>query len=76
LHRPWTYYYNVILADPKALSNFAWDATYANMTILTSYLEAIKTKHLLDGAENLAAPWDAQSLHFFFRTFLSMSSWH
>jgi len=76
LHRPWTDYYNVILADPKALSNFAWDATHANMTILASYPDSIKTNHLLNGAENLTAPWDSQSFHFFFRTFLSVSSWH
>ena len=59
LHRPWTDYYNVILADPKALSNFAWDATHANMTILASYPDSIKTDHLLNGAENLTTPWNA-----------------
>jgi hypothetical protein len=76
LHRPWTNYHDVIFSDPKALSNFARDAGYANMTILASYPDSIKTDHLLNGAENLATPWDAQSFHFFFRTFLSVSSWH
>jgi hypothetical protein len=76
LHRPWTDYHDVIFSDPKALSNFSRDAGYANMTILASYPDSIKTNHLLNGAEDLAAPWDAQSFHFFFRTFLSVSSRH
>jgi len=62
LHRPWTDDYNVIFADPKALSDFAGDATYACMAILTSHSQAIKPDHLLNGAENLTAPWNAQSL--------------
>jgi hypothetical protein len=76
LHSPRTDYHDVIFADPKALSNFARDAAYANMAILASYPDSIKTNHLLNGAKNLTAPWDAQSFHFFFRAFLSVSSWH
>jgi hypothetical protein len=76
LYPPWADDHDVIFANPKAFSDFTWDAAYAYMAILTSHSQAIKSNHLLDGTKNLTAPWNAQSFHLFFRTLLVMSKRH